>query len=104
MPSLTRRSFAETLTLAALSPVLGLSWPSLRPGPAGSRAMVAGSAGEPGAMARALLEVLRLEHGSRLPGSEVAGLAWQIQQGLDRAAALRRAEVSLVSPHQLALR
>jgi hypothetical protein len=61
-----RRSFAESLALAVLAPALGVPAEALR----------------------------RLEYGSRLTAGELAGVAEQIQAGLDRADLIRRADRS----------
>jgi hypothetical protein len=42
----------------------------------------------------ALVEIIRLEYGSRLTAGELAGVAEQIQAGLDRADLIRQADRS----------
>jgi hypothetical protein len=42
----------------------------------------------------ALVEIIRLEYGGRLTADELAGVAEQIQAGLDRADLIRRADRS----------
>ena len=46
------------------------------------------------ALAPALVEIIRLEYGSRLTAGELAGVAEQIQTGLDRADLIRHADRS----------
>jgi hypothetical protein len=96
-----RRSFAESLALAALAPVLGVpagvprlnsrsfgtAHPDLPAGPSSSGAGV-------GSLALALAEIVRLRYGGRLSGGELAAITHQIQAGLDRADLIRRAEQS----------
>ena len=95
---MNRRSFAESLALAALAPVLGVPVETLRLDGAGFRADASspGSAAEVDArpLALMLVEIIRLEYGSRLSASELAGVANQIQAGLDRADLIRRADRS----------
>jgi hypothetical protein len=87
-----RRSFAESLALAALAPALGVPAEALRLdfGRLDAASRPAASA----TLALALVEIIRLEYGSRLTAGELAGVAEQIQAGLDRADLVRRADRS----------
>jgi hypothetical protein len=99
-----RRSFAESLALAALAPALGVPAEVLRLDfghldAAGLPAATSHSAaaleeGSAASMVLALVEIIRLEYGSRLTASELAGVAEQIQAGLDRADLIRQADRS----------
>jgi hypothetical protein len=80
-----RRSFAESLALAALAPALGVPPHTFRSAPA-----VAGE--DAASLAGALVEIIRLEYGSCLTAAELAGIAAQIRAGLDRADLIRRAD------------
>jgi hypothetical protein len=97
-----RRSFAESLALAALAPALGVPAEALRldfgrldaarlPA-ASSDSAVAPEDGSAASLVLALVEIIRLEYGSRLTAGELAGVADQIQAGLDRADLIRRAD------------
>jgi hypothetical protein len=97
-----RRSFAESLALAALAPALGVPAEALRldfgrldaarrPADSAAAALEEGSAAS---LVLALVEIIRLEYGSRLTVSELAGVAEQIQAGLDRADLIRQADRS----------
>ena len=97
---MNRRSFAESLALAALAPALGVPAEALRLDfgrldaarlPAASGALEEASAVS---LALALVEIIRLEYGSRLTAGELAGVAEQIQAGLDRADLIRQADRS----------
>lgn len=97
---MNRRSFAESLALAALAPALGVPVESLRLR-GGDLALDPASLGPgPGedesaaSLALTLVEIIRLEYGSRLTPAELAGVAAQIQAGLDRADLIRRADRS----------
>jgi hypothetical protein len=99
-----RRSFAESLALAALAPALGVPPEVLRLDfgrldaaslPADSSDSAAGLEGASAAsLVLALVEIIRLEYGSRLTADELAGVAEQIQVGLDRADLIRQADRS----------
>jgi hypothetical protein len=98
-----RRSFAESLALAALAPVLGVpagvprlnsrsfgtAHPDLPADPSS-----AGAGAGAGSLALALAEIVRLRYGGRLSGGELAAITHQIQAGLDRADLIGRAEQS----------
>jgi hypothetical protein len=99
-----RRSFAESLALAALAPALGVPTEALRldfgcldaarlPADA-SGAAAALEGGSAASLVLALVEIIRLEYGSRLTAGELAGVAEQIQAGLDRADLIRQADRS----------
>jgi hypothetical protein len=98
-----RRSFAESLALAALAPALGVPAEALRLDfgrldavrlPAASRELAALEEGSAASLVLALVEIIRLEYGSRLTAGELAGVAEQIQAGLDRADLIRQADRS----------
>ena len=101
---MNRRSFAESLALAALAPALGVPAEALRldfgrldaarlpaDSPDAAAALEQGSAAS---LVLALVEIIRLEYGSRLTADELAGVAEQIQAGLDRADLIRQADRS----------
>ena len=99
---MNRRSFAEALALAALAPALGVPAEALRldfgrldatrlPADSAAAALEEGSAAS---LVLALVEIIRLEYGSRLTAGELAGVAEQIQAGLDRADLIRQADRS----------
>jgi len=97
-----RRSFAESLALAALAPALGVPAEALRLDfgrldaarlPAASSGSAAAlEDGSAASLALALVEIIRLEYGSRLTAGELARVAEQIEAGLDRADLIRRAD------------
>jgi hypothetical protein len=99
-----RRSFAESLALAALVPALGVPAEALRLDfgrldaatlPADSLdAAAALGEGNAASLVLALVEIIRLEYGGRLTAGELAGVAQQIQAGLDRADLIRQADRS----------
>ena len=100
---MNRRSFAESLALAALAPALGVPADALRLDfgrldavrlPAASSDSAALEDGSAASLVLALVEIIRLESGSRLTASELAGVAEQIQAGLDRADLIRQADRS----------
>jgi hypothetical protein len=93
-----RRSFAESLAVAALAPVLGVPADMLR---MDSRRFGTApqfdfpgrpSTADASSLALALAEIVRLRYGCRLNGGEMAAITHQIQAGLDRADLIRRAE------------
>ena len=99
---MNRRSFAEALALAALAPALGVPAEAWRldfarldaarlPADSAGAALEERSAAS---LVLALVEIIRLEYGSRLTASELAGVAEQIQAGLDRADLIRQADRS----------
>lgn len=91
--SLTRRSFAGSLALAALAPTFGVR-PDL---PLGAPSLGflpdAGAPTNPGPLARALAGAIRAQYGARLTRTELATITQQIQSGLDRAAQIRKMEL-----------
>jgi hypothetical protein len=98
-----RRSFAESLALAALAPALGVPAEALRLDfgrldaarlPAASPDSATLEEASAASLALALAEIIRLEYGSRLTAGELAGVAEQIQAGLDRADLIRQADRS----------
>jgi hypothetical protein len=101
---MNRRSFAESLALAALAPALGVPAEALRLdfGRLDAARLPADSAdsastleqGSVASLVLALVEIIRLEYGSRLTAGELAGVAEQIQAGLDRADLIRQADRS----------
>lgn len=98
---MNRRSFAESLALAALAPALGLPIEAVRLDLA---ALAAGrpardsepdSGADAASLAATLMAIIRLEYGSRLSSGELAGVAEQIRAGLERADLIRKADRSL---------
>ena len=94
---MNRRSFAESLALAAFAPVWGraelLGLDRLPAGVAPFAERVHGlPSGGSSSLAQALAEIVRLRYGDRLRGGELAAITDQIQTGLDRADLIRRAE------------
>jgi hypothetical protein len=99
-----RRCFAESLALAALAPALGLPPEALRLDfgrrdagnlPADSTDPAAALEGASAAsLVSTLVEIIRLEYGSRLTAGELAAVAEQIQAGLERADLIRQADRS----------
>jgi hypothetical protein len=89
----TRRSFAESLAVAALAPALGV-----RPSPPcpswGESLALAAETDEPAALARALAGAIRAQYGARLTRADLAAITRQIQSGLDRAAQLRKIDLA----------
>ncbi|MDQ3426371.1 MAG: hypothetical protein M3477_00945, partial [Gemmatimonadota bacterium] len=88
----SRREFAESLALAALVPLLGGKVEPIRLGwgetPAGS------AADHPGALARALADVIRVQYGSRLREADLATITNQIQNSLERSEQIRKIELA----------
>jgi hypothetical protein len=99
-----RRSFAESLALAALAPALGVPAEALRLdfgrldaaklSVDSSDSAAALEEGNPTSLVLALVEIIRLEYGGRLTPGELAGVTQQIQAGLDRADLIRQADRS----------
>jgi hypothetical protein len=91
-----RREFAESVALAALAPLLGVAPAEL--GPVLGTGAVTGPAravsDEPGALARALAEAIRVQYGSRLEEGDLATITRQIQASLDRAEQIRKVELA----------
>jgi hypothetical protein len=88
MMELSRRSFAESLALAALAPMLGVPPESIRltawTPPAGL------DHAAPGKLAKALVQAIRAQYGSRLSTRDLDTITRQIQSGLDRVEQLRK--------------
>ena len=92
MSELSRRSFAESLAVAALAPLIGVRPETIRLGawtPATPH-----RTSDPGAVAKALAEVIRQQYGSRLSAADLATVTRQIQTGLDRVEELRKVELA----------
>ena len=93
MNGLSRRSFAESLAVAALAPLIGVRPEAIRfaawTGPASPEVL-----DEPGALARALAEVIRRQYGSRISAKDLATVTRQIQTGLERVDQLRKVELA----------
>jgi hypothetical protein len=93
MSGLSRRSFAESLALAALAPMIGVQpetislaqWRGAAPAPPGD---------EPAALAKALAEVIRQQYGPRLSAADLSTITNQIQTGLDKIDQLRKVELA----------
>ena len=93
MSSLTRRAFAESLAVAALTPLLPAvsapttfgPWDAAVPEPEGA---------PPGALAQALTGVIRSQYGSRLSAEDLKTIAGQIQTGLERIDQLRKVQLT----------
>ena len=93
-----RRDFAESVALAALAPLLGVPPAALRLEPAAVGSVLAGAApvasDEPGALARALAEAIRVQYGSRLQSGDLETITRQIQASLERAEQIRKIELA----------
>jgi hypothetical protein len=89
---LSRRSFAGSLAVAALAPLLGVR-PETIQFAAWSPAASTEGLDDPGALAKALAEVIRRQYGSRLSAEDLATITGQIQAGLDRVDQLRKVEL-----------
>jgi hypothetical protein len=90
---LSRRWFAESLAVAALAPLIGLRPETIR----FAAWTTAGSlevSDDPGALAKALAEVIRRQYGSRLSAEDLATVTRQIQTGLDRVDQLRKVDLA----------
>jgi len=91
-----RREFAESVALAALAPLLGVSPSGLRLDPLGPSLLpgAAAASDDPGALARALAEAIRVQYGSRLQPGELETITRQIQASLERADQIRKIELA----------
>jgi hypothetical protein len=93
-----RRSFAESVALAALAPALGLGIEPARAGslPRPVRSIPASERNRDGenraALAGALAGMLRARYPGRLEGEQLAAVMHEIHAGLDRADLIRRAD------------
>jgi hypothetical protein len=89
----SRRSFAESLAVAALAPLIGVRPEAIRlaawTAPASHPVL-----DDPGALAKALAEVIRRQYGSRLSAENLATITRQIQTGLERIDQLRKVELA----------
>lgn len=92
MSHLSRRSFAESLAVSALAPLIGVRPETIRL--AGWSPASPNAGDDPGALAGALAEVIRRQYGSRLSAKDLAIVTRQIQTGLDRADQLRKVELA----------
>jgi hypothetical protein len=92
MSDISRRSFAESLAAAALAPLIGSPPESIRLPRWGGGLEPVGK--DPGALAKSLTEVIRAQYGSRLSSQDLAGIARQIQAGLERVEQLKKVELS----------
>jgi hypothetical protein len=92
MSDISRRAFAESLAAAALAPLIGSPPESIRLPlwTGGAEAVRA----DPGALAKSLTEVIRAQYGSRLSSEDLAGIARQIQSGLERVDQLKKVELT----------
>jgi hypothetical protein len=88
---LSRRTFAESLALAALAPVLGVSPGSIRLAPWTSATL---PSTKPGALAKALAGVIRTQYGSRLSAKDLDIITRQIRSGLERVEQLRKVDLT----------
>jgi hypothetical protein len=91
MNALTRRSFAESIAVAALAPLIGGRPESIRL-PAWQETIATTEA--PGALAKALAGVIRTRYGSRLSSAEIATITGLIQTGLERVDQLHKYELA----------
>ena len=91
--SLSRRAFAESLALAALTPLLPAS---SAPTSFGScdLAVPDPEVAPPGALAQALTGVIRSRYASRLSAKDLKTIAGQIQIGLERIDQLRKVQLT----------
>jgi hypothetical protein len=92
MSGVSRRSFAESLTIAALAPLLGARPESIRL-PSWS-SLPLDVARDPEALAKALAEVIRTQYGPRLSAADLDTITRQIQSGLDRVNQLRKVSLA----------
>jgi hypothetical protein len=84
MSEMSRREFAETITLATLAPLLDGTYTPVR-----LPALVA-AAEDPGALAKALTAAIRAQYASRLSEADLGVVTRQIQAALERAAKVRK--------------
>lgn len=88
MSDLSRRAFAESLAMAALAPVLGVT-------PGSIPRLVWSPPADPthapaGALAKALAGAIRAQYGSRLSPKALSTITDQIQSGLERVERLKK--------------
>ena len=94
---MNRREFAEAVVIAALAPVLGAGAPPLRWAAVGAGTGIAGArlvGREPGALAKALADVIRAQYGERLSEADLEVVTRQIVNGLERAEQTRKVALS----------
>lgn len=95
MNGLSRRSFAESLAVAALAPLLGVRPETIRLAPSpGALATAHPIGGDPSTLAKALAEVIRTQYGSRLTPGDLTTITRQIQSGLERVDQLKKVDLS----------
>lgn len=93
MNGLSRRSFAESLAVAALTPLIGGRPTSITlPARQGVASLVGSES--PAELAQALAEVIRRQYGSRLSRDDIATITRQIEAGLGRVDQLRKARLT----------
>jgi hypothetical protein len=90
---LSRRSFAESLALAALAPLIRLRPESIRLGRWHAGAPHLGTEA-PGKLAQALTDAIQAQYGARLSAKDLETIASQIQTGLERVDRLRKVELA----------
>ena len=93
MSDLSRRSFAESLALAALAPLIGVRPESIRLRTWHAVAPPLG-ADPPGKLAQALTCAIKAQYGARLSAKDLKTIASQIQTGLERVDRLRKVELA----------
>ena len=92
MSGMNRRKFAEAIALTALVPILGASAGPVRwalPVATGSPTTTH-AVNEPGALAKALAEAIRVQYGDRLSEADLDVVTRQIEAGLERAEKIRQ--------------
>jgi hypothetical protein len=90
---LSRRSFAESLAVAALAPLIGLRSESIQLTQLG-QTFAHPLSEAPSTLAKALAEVVRTRYGSRLSASDLDTITRQIQTGLERVRQLRKVDLT----------
>jgi hypothetical protein len=93
MTDLSRRSFAELVALAVLAPLIGAPPESIRLAK-WEMPLPRGGVAEPGALAKALTDVIRAQYGSRLSPKDLSTIAQQIQNGLERVDQLKKVDLA----------
>jgi hypothetical protein len=93
LTELSRRSFAESVALAALAPLIGARPESIHLAK-WKTTFRPGAIEEPGALARALTDVIRAQYGSRLSSKDLSTIAQQIQTGLERVNQLKKVNLA----------
>jgi hypothetical protein len=78
--------------VAALAPLIGVRPETIRLG--AWTPVPPSRASDPGAVAKALAEVIRRQYGSRLSAADIATVMRQIQAGLERVDQLRKVELA----------